>query len=48
MTAKDGSIVWLRDIVNVVMENGKAVSLRGIMIDITKTKEAEIRSVLQM
>jgi PAS domain S-box-containing protein len=41
MIAKDGSIVWLRDIVNVVMENGKAVSLRGIMIDITKTKEAE-------
>ena len=41
MIAKNGSIVWLRDIVNVVMENGKAVSLRGIMIDITKTKEAE-------
>ncbi|SDH84984.1 PAS domain S-box-containing protein [Flavobacterium omnivorum] len=41
MVAKDHSIVWLRDIVNVVLENGKAVSLRGIMIDITKTKEAE-------
>lgn len=41
MIAKNGSIVWLRDIVNVVFENGKAVSLRGIMIDITKTKEAE-------
>jgi PAS domain S-box-containing protein len=41
MIAKDGSVVWLRDIVNVVMENDKAVSLRGIMIDITKTKEAE-------
>lgn len=41
MVAKNGSIVWLRDIVNVVIENGKAVSLRGIMIDITKTKEAE-------
>ncbi|MFE3866497.1 PAS domain S-box protein [Flavobacterium sp. LS2P90] len=41
MIAKDGSIVWLRDIVNVVFENGKAVSLRGIMIDITKTKVAE-------
>lgn len=41
MIAKDGSVVWLRDIVNVIMENGKAVSLRGIMIDITKTKEAE-------
>ena len=41
MVAKDRSIVWLRDIVNVVIENDKAVSLRGIMIDITKTKEAE-------
>ena len=41
MIAKDGSIVWLRDIVNVVIENDKALSLRGIMIDITKTKEAE-------
>jgi PAS domain S-box-containing protein len=41
MIAKNGSIIWLRDIVNVVIENGIAVSLRGIMIDITKTKEAE-------
>jgi PAS domain S-box-containing protein len=41
MIAKNGSIVWLRDIVNVIFENGKAVSLRGIMIDITKAKEAE-------
>ncbi len=41
MIAKNGTVVWLRDIVNVVFEDGKAVSLRGIMIDITKTKEAE-------
>lgn len=41
MIAKDGSIIWLRDIVNVVIENGKATRLRGIMIDITKSKEAE-------
>ncbi|SHL88798.1 hypothetical protein SAMN05443543_106187 [Flavobacterium flevense] len=41
MIAKDGSIVWLRDIVNVIVENGKAKNLRGIMIDITKTKEIE-------
>lgn len=41
MVAKNGSIVWLRDIVNIVFENGEAVSLRGIMIDITKTKTAE-------
>ncbi len=41
MIAKDGSVLWLRDIVNVVYENGIAVSLKGIMIDITKNKEAE-------
>ena len=41
MIAKNGAIVWLRDIVNVISENDKAISLRGIMIDITTTKEAE-------
>lgn len=41
MVAKDGRIVWLRDIVNVVSDNNKPVSLRGIMIDVTKKKEIE-------
>lgn len=41
MIAKNGAVIWLRDIVNVVFENNQAFSLRGIMIDITKTKEAE-------
>lgn len=41
MVAKDGSIVWLRDIVNVILENGEAKNLRGIMIDVTKNKEIE-------
>ncbi|WP_339886865.1 PAS domain S-box protein [uncultured Flavobacterium sp.] len=41
MVAKDGSIIWLRDIVNVVTKNNVAVSLRGIMIDVTKNKEIE-------
>jgi PAS domain S-box-containing protein len=41
MIAKNGGIIWLRDIVNIVFENGVAISMRGIMIDITKTKEAE-------
>ncbi|WP_073235641.1 PAS domain S-box protein [Pedobacter caeni] len=41
MMAKDGTIVWLRDIVNVIAEEGRAVLLRGIMIDITKQKQAE-------
>ena len=41
MVAKDGTLVWLRDIVNVIREKDQATHLRGIMIDITKTKEAE-------
>ncbi|SHG22144.1 PAS domain S-box-containing protein [Flavobacterium segetis] len=41
MFAKDGSIVWLRDIVNIIIEDGRPTNLRGIMIDITKNKEAE-------
>ncbi|WP_084625978.1 PAS domain S-box protein [Flavobacterium soli] len=42
MIAKDGRIVWLRDIVNVVIENDGSVNLRGIMIDITQSKDIEI------
>ena len=42
MVAKNGDIVWLRDIVNLEIDtNGKLLNLRGIMIDITKTKEIE-------
>lgn len=41
MIAKDGRAVWLRDIVNVVVENGVPRWLRGIMIDITSQKRAE-------
>lgn len=42
MITKDDRIVWLRDIVNIIEdENGKA-NLRGIMIDITKSKDTEI------
>jgi len=39
--AADGRVVWLRDIVRVVCENGKVASLRGLMVDITKQKQAE-------
>ncbi len=41
MIAKDGKIVWLRDIVNIIYDHGKPNMLRGIMIDITHSKEAE-------
>ena len=33
--------VWVRDIVNVVAEEGQPVRLRGVMLDITKLKLAE-------
>ncbi|MBK8395902.1 MAG: PAS domain-containing protein [Leptospiraceae bacterium] len=36
--AKDGRIVWLRDIVRVVAENNNPKWLRGILIDITQDK----------
>lgn len=41
MMAKDGSVVWLRDIVNVIAEGDSPVLLRGIMINITEQKKAE-------
>jgi PAS domain S-box-containing protein len=41
MVCKNGAIIWVRDMVNIVYENGKAVSLHGIMIDITKSKNIE-------
>ncbi|SFG91796.1 sensor histidine kinase [Pedobacter insulae] len=42
MIAKDGSIVWIRDIVTVIEEQGQPLKLRGIMIDITTQKQAEV------
>jgi PAS domain S-box-containing protein len=39
--AKSGEVVWLRDIVTVVEENGKPAYLRGLLIDITEQKRKE-------
>lgn len=41
MLNKNGSLVWLRDIVNVISDDHKPILLRGIMIDITSHKQAE-------
>jgi len=41
MIAADGRTVWLRDIVTVVIVNGEAAGLRGLMVDITDLKTAE-------
>jgi hypothetical protein len=38
---QNGSVVWLRDIVTIVLKMTNPFGLRGIMIDITKNKEAE-------
>ncbi|HEV2730104.1 MAG TPA: PAS domain-containing protein [Terriglobales bacterium] len=41
MIASDGRAVWIRDLVTVVVENGRAIRLRGVMVDITKRKHGE-------
>ncbi|MEA2166380.1 MAG: two-component system, cell cycle sensor histidine kinase and response regulator CckA [Thermoanaerobaculia bacterium] len=39
--AADGRIVWLRDYVNVHCVDGKPLELFGVMVDITREREAE-------
>ncbi len=41
MLAADGTVVWLRDIVTVIVQNGQPAKLRGLMIDITHRKQIE-------
>ena len=41
MIAADGRSVWIHDYVSVVMENGKATTMRGVMVDVTERKNAE-------
>ena len=41
MIAADGRVVWLRDLVSVVVENGRATRLRGLMVDVTRRKYDE-------
>lgn len=43
MLAADGRVIWLRDIVTIVLEDGRPKKLRGIMVDITAQKQAEQR-----
>jgi len=38
---KSGKLIWIRDLVTVVHENGKPKWLRGIMVDISHQKENE-------
>ena len=41
MIAVDGRALWIRDLATVVVENGRATRLRGVMVDITNRKQAE-------
>lgn len=41
MMTLDGRVVWLHDFVTVIVENNKAVKLRGVMVDVTESKKAE-------
>ena len=41
MVKSDGNVIWLRDIVNVEIEDGVPQVLRGYMIDITANKVLE-------
>ena len=43
MIAADGHEVWVRDIITVVLEDGEPSKLRGIMVDVTAQKQAELR-----
>ncbi|MGE9312987.1 PAS domain-containing protein [Niabella sp. CJ426] len=38
MVKSDGSIVWIRDLVSVIVQQGKPTLIRGIMVDITEDK----------
>ena len=41
MIAADGRVAWMRDLIAVVFENGRATRLRGVMVDITRRKRDE-------
>jgi PAS domain S-box-containing protein len=41
MIADDGRVVWMRDLVTVVVENGRASRLRGVKVDVTRRRQDE-------
>lgn len=41
MITKDGRVIWIDDIVQVVLQDGDVVGLRGTLIDITERKSLE-------
>lgn len=45
MVKKDGSLIWIKDIVKVDSEDGKPTKLSGLLIDITEKKQAEFELI---
>jgi len=41
MVAADGRLVWIKDSVNIITEEGKRTKLQGFMFDITQHKQAQ-------
>ena len=41
MLAVDGRAVWIRELVSPVVEDGRTIRLRGLVIDVTERKRAE-------
>jgi PAS domain S-box-containing protein len=41
MMHKDGSVVWIQDFMNVNYNDDRPMTIRGIMIDVTRTKQVE-------
>lgn len=41
MIAADGRVVWIRDLVTVVLQDGLPTHLRGVMADVSERKRAE-------
>ena len=41
MVARNGRVIWIRDLVSVIREGGKARSVTGFMIDVTERKQTE-------
>jgi PAS domain S-box-containing protein len=47
MIRADGNVIWIKDIVSVIVENGRPTFLRGLMLDITETKRLEELNLLE-
>ncbi len=41
MVTADGRVLWLRNLVSVIVEDGQPTTLRGVSIDVTERKQAE-------